>query len=250
MGDEDREQKAIALFERVLREGTGGEAAERLDDLMGIASHDLRSPLANIRSYAGMILAGRGAPLDPRVKRAAQVIAKNADRGLRQIDDLVDLIRAEAGLLDLEPPSLPTIEVLRLAFEEARPSAVEKEIVLTWAAPDGLLAETVDADKMRRSLRALLDEGIRRTPPGGEVRLVAESRAEELYLAVEDAGPRPSLEETTRAFDWEEQALASRRLGVGVSLALCQAVARAHGGRTGMAPRDPTGAVWYIALPR
>jgi len=231
-----------------LLEAAGGD--QELGELLGIASHDLRSPLANIRSYAGMILAGRGAPLDPRVKRAAQVIAKNADRGLRQVDDVIDLLRSRSGQLTLEKSERPMEELLRLAFEEARPAVLEREVGLAWGVPDGMPTMRVDGEKMRRAVRALVEAAARRTPPGKEIRLTGEVRASELYVAVEDAGTRPGLEQCAQAFDWERQALDARRLRAGVALGLCKDVVEAHGGRVGFVPREPSGATWSMVVPR
>lgn len=227
-----------------------GDSNRRKEELLGIASHDMRSPLANVRSYAGMILGGKGPPLDPRVKRAAQVIAKNADRGLRLMDDLVDLRRADESRLGLEKTSVPLEEVLRLAFEEVRPAATDKGVRLAWSAPDGLPILSVDEEKLRRAVRALLEAALRRTPTEGEVRLVAENRSSEIFVAVEDDGERPSVQEAALAFDRDHQTLKARKLGAGVSLALAQEIVRAHGGRVGCVPRGSLGAMYYLILPR
>ena len=227
-----------------------GEGVKRRQEILGIASHDMRSPLANVRSYAGMILGGKGPPLDPRVKRAAQVIAKNADRGLRLVDDVIDLRRADEKQLTLERSNVPLEEVLRLAFEEVRTTATDKGVRLVWSAQDGLPILAVDEDKLRRAVRALLEAGVRRTPTDGEVRLVAEARSSEIYIAVEDEGERPSVQEAALAFDRDHQTITSRKLSAGVSMALAQEVARAHGGRVGCAPRGNVGAMFYLILPR
>lgn len=227
-----------------------GDSNRRKEELLGIASHDMRSPLANVRSYAGMILGGKGPPLDPRVKRAAQVIAKNADRGLRLMDDIVDLRRADDARLNLERSSVPLEEVLRLAFEEVRPAATDKGVRLAWSAPDGLPILSVDEEKLRRAVRALLEAALRRTPTDGEVRLVAENRSSEILVAVEDDGERPSVQEAALAFDRDHQTLKARRLGAGVSLALAQEIVKAHGGRVGCVPRGSVGAMYYLVLPR
>lgn len=227
-----------------------GDSNRRKEELLGIASHDMRSPLANVRSYAGMILGGKGPPLDPRVKRAAQVITKNADRGLRLMDDLVDLRRADEARLHLERSSVPLEEVLRLAFEEVRPAATDKGVRLAWSAPDGLPILSVDEEKLRRAVRALLEAALRRTPTDGEVRLVAENRSSEIFVAVEDDGDRPSVQEAALAFDRNHQTLKARKLGAGVSLALAQEIVKAHGGRVGCVPRGSVGAMFYLVLPR
>ncbi len=234
----------------LLARETGPEAQERRTEILSIASHDLRSPLANVKSYAGMIVGGRGPPLEPKIKRAAQVISKNADRGLKLVDDLVDLRKAEENRLQLDRTPVPVHEPLRLAFEEARPAATDKGVNLLWSAGDVFPTMNLDEDRFRRMIRALLEAGIRRTPPGNDVRLVAEVRENELYLAVEDEGERPSLREVALAFDRDHQILQHRKLLPGVSLALSQHVARAHGGRVGFVPRSGTGAFFFVVLPR
>ncbi len=234
----------------VLGHEADGGGQQRRQEILGIASHDMRSPLANVRSYAGMILGGKGPPLDPRVKRAAQVIAKNADRGLRLVDDIIDLRRADEKQLSLERSNVPLEEVLRLAFEEVRTAATDKGVRLAWSAPDGLPVLSVDEDKLRRAVRALLEAAVRRTPTDGEVRLVAEARSAEIFVAVEDEGDRPSVQEAALAFDRDHQTIQARKLTAGVSLALAQEVARAHGGRVGCVPRGNIGAMYYLVLPR
>jgi signal transduction histidine kinase len=253
------EDGALRLERRKLPDGLAlwtiaheqnGESARRRQEILGIASHDLRSPLANVRSYASMILAGKGPPLDPRIKRAAEVIARNADRGLRLADDLIDLRRADEKQLELERSNVPLEEVLRLAFEEVRPAATDKGVRLTWAAGSGLPVLSVDEDKLRRAVRALIEAAVRRTPSDGEVRLTAEARSSEVFIAVEDEGERPSVQEAALAFDRDHQTLQARKLSAGVSLALAQAVVRAHGGRVGCVPRGNVGAMFYLVLPR
>lgn len=253
------EDGALRLERRELPEGLAlwtvahepnGESFKRRQELLGIASHDLRSPLANVRSYAGMILGGKGPPLDPRIKRAAEVIARNADRGLRLADDLIDYARADAQELELERTNVPIEEVLRLAFEEVRPAANDKGVRLVWSAPDGLPVMAVDEDKLRRAVRALIETAVRRTPADGEVRLTAEARSSEIFVSVDDEGERPSVQETALAFDREHQMLTSRKLSVGVAMALAREVVRAHGGRIGCVPRGTVGASYFLVLPR
>lgn len=246
----DRHDLPGGLRMWILSRETGPEAQERRSEILAIASHDLRSPLANVKSYAGMIVGGRGPPLEPKIKRAAQVIAKNADRGLRLVDDLVDLKKAEESRLQIDRTQVSVNEPLRLAFEEARPSATDKGVNLIWSAGEAFPTMPLDEDRFRRMVRALLEAGIRRTPPGGDVRLVAEVRDTELYLAVEDDGERPSLREVAMAFDRDQQILQHRKLVPGVSLALAQYVARAHGGRVSFVPRAGSGAIFSLVLPR
>lgn len=244
----DRREIAGDLRVWLLRPEPCGDGAGR-GEILGIASHDLRSPLANVRSYAGMVLGARGPPLDPRVLRALQVIARNADRGLALVDDLVDLGRSEHALLQLETEPADLAELLRLAFEEVRPGAGDRGVLLRWDVPGALPRIAVDPGRLRRAIRALLEAGIRRTPPGARVTLTAEIRGAEICVAVEDEGSPIDVREAALAFDRDHQILAVRKLAAGVSLALARVIARAHGGRVGCVPLAGRGAMHFLALP-
>jgi len=245
-GDEELEEGPLSI-RRMLDDGSeeGGEVGE----LLGIAAHDLRSPLANIRSYAGMILSGRGAPLEPRVERAARVIVKNADRGLRQVDDLLDLIRSQSGQLSLEEETFSLEALIRDGIRRAEPLAAENDVKLQWEADGAELLLTGDEEMLGRAFAALVEAAIRRSPAGGEVPIEAEVRPTHIVVTARDAGGTPDAEELEEAFDWLYQVVTNNRLVAGLSLGLCSAVVEAHGGTVGVDPADG-GARWFISLPR
>lgn len=218
-------------------------------EILRIEGHDLRSPLANIRSYASMLLSRRGSPLDPRIQRAAEVIVKNADKGLQLVDDLMDLARADEGGLDLETAPSAIGGILRVALEEDLPAFQDRGLRVDLSIPDDLPPLHVDPARLRRAVRALVETALRRAPEGSVVGVGAEMRQGELWIRVEDEGDRLSSQEATLSFDRDHQTLASKKLAPGIGLALARAIAEAHGGRVGALPRDPAGAVHYLVLP-
>lgn len=229
-------------------EGHGGNAEEQ-DELVGIISHDLRSPLANIRSYAGMLLSGRGPQLDQRARRAAEVIARNADRGLRQIDEIIELFRLQSGALALEHEETPLDELVRSAIQGAEPVAAEKEARLGWAPPGPGVIALGDRARLLRAIQALLEGALRRSAQGSELSISTQLDRGTLTLLIEDGGFLPDEDDRALAFDWRGQALEVNHLSPGLSLALSRAIARAHGGDAALGPGASGGGRWSLTLP-
>lgn len=234
------------MADRISESSPAETKDERLETIR-IEGHDLRSPFANIRSYASMLLSRRSAPLDARTKRAAEVIVRNADRGLQLIDDLVDLQRAELGSLPLElsPDSLATLT--QQAVEAERPTAEQKGISLEVDIGQELPYLPLDGARIRRAIQALLGAALRRAPEGGRVRVRAELRGDELRVEILDPAPM-SERDAARAFDRVHQMLTHRRLAPGIGLALARAVAEGHGGAV-EAFSTPDGGVHALSLP-
>jgi two-component system sensor histidine kinase MtrB len=223
------------------------DAREERLEAIRIEGHDLRSPFANIRSYAAMLLSRRSEPVDPKTKRAAEVIARNADRGLQLIDDLIDLERAELGglLLEISPDSIATLA--QQAVEEERQEAEQKGVEVRTELPPHLPYLPLDGARVRRAIRALVAAALRRASEGTRVLVRVELREDEVWVEVEDSAPL-SQRDAANAFDRQRQMLAHRKMVPGVSMALARAVAEGHGGRVEAYPTQ-TGGVHALILP-
>jgi signal transduction histidine kinase len=225
------------------------QEAERREEILGVASHDLRSPLANVRSYAGLLMGGRLGGLEPRVKRSAEVIARNADRALRLLQSWFDVQRAETGELDVHRQQQPLLDLINEALAARQAAANEKGIALVANLPPNLPTVDVDHERFENALGALIENAIARSEPSGRVELSYEEREGQLWICLSDSGPKLSAEEATEAFDRDTQVLREKHLGVGFSLAVARAVMLAHGGRAGVEARgDRT--VFFLNLPR
>jgi len=220
---------------------------ERALEVIRIEGHDLRSPLANIRSYASMILARRDA-LDPRIRRAAEIIVKNADRGLRLIDEWMDLLRSSHARLELARTACPIPALARMALSDEQEEFDQKGVRVKTEFDDDLPAVEVDPSRIRRAIAALLTAARSRAPEGSTVHLRTRREGDRIRIEVEDEGPRPSREEADHFYDAEFQMLAHRRMEPGLEMALARAVAEAHGGEAGAEPVEG-GAVHYLDLP-
>lgn len=220
---------------------------ERSLEVLRIEGHDLRSPIANIRSYASMVLARRDA-LDRRTQRAMEVIVKNADRALELIDEWIEFSRARKGVVELTPSPCPLGSLVRMALAEEAENLESKGIQVETEIDDDLPVFELDATRIRKAVRALLSAAWRRSPENSTIVLRLAPKGDRVRVEVEDRGPPPSREEAERFFDHEFQMLAARRMAPGLDMAMAKAVAEAHGGEVGAEPLAD-GAVHFLSLP-
>jgi signal transduction histidine kinase len=130
--------------------------------------------------------------------------------------------------------------------------AREAGLALTIDYPDGLPLAPVDAALIERALANLLDNALRVTPAGGQVRVQVRHDAAGLRLEVSDTGPGVAPEDQPRVFERFYQAARHRELrgSSGLGLAIVRRVAELHGGRAGLRSRPGEGATFFIELPQ
>jgi signal transduction histidine kinase len=224
------------------------EEAKKTEKFLGIVIHDLRAPLANVRSYSSLLL-GRHQVLDPKVKRSVEVITRNADRALRLLQLFFDSVRAQTGELEVErqPVNLPNL--VQEIVTTLRPNAAEKGVEIKVSFPENTLSIAGDGPRLRYALAAFLDFSIARSPPNQAVELHGERQSAQVKLKFTDFGPLLNTEQRRTIFDPIEQALREKRLGTGFAVAVAHSVVQVHGGRAEI-ESAPSQSSFSIFFPR
>lgn len=213
---------------------------------LSIASHDIRAPLANTRSYASLLLSPK-MELNERARHCVEVIRRNADRALGLLQEFVDACLDEIGALDLDSSMEDVLPVIRECVERARAAADEKGVQISAELPTALPPASIDRARFAHAVGAYLAQGVARASGGQVVHLEVQAPPGELYVSVSDsAETEPGSERTL--FDREERAIAEGRLGEGFRLGLAKAEIEAHGGRVGAHVRAD-GATLFFTLP-
>ena len=213
-------------------------------ELVAWASHDLRTPLANMQAILEALEDGLGDPEEyvPVLREQVRVLSM-------LVDDLFELARIDAGALTLEMHRLPVAPVVSSSLRGVEAEARSRHVTLAADVEDGVTARFAP-DKVERVLMNLLTNALRHTPSDGAVAVRVEPHAGEIQVAVEDTGHGFDAEAQERMFErfWRgDQSRSSR--GAGLGLAIARGLVEAHGGRIWAEDREGGGARVCFTLP-
>jgi two-component system sensor histidine kinase KdpD len=224
--------------------------SERLRNaLLSSVSHDLRTPLGVIQGAASTLLDAQASLDDATREDLVETIREEADRLNRRVRNLLDMTRLEAGSPPLDVEWQSVEEIVGSALERVERDAAKPRVsvrlppALPLVACDGALLELV--------LVNLLENALKHAPAGTPIEVAAAETERELILSVLDRGPGIPEPERERVFEKFYRSPAARGAeGVGLGLAICRAIVRAHTGRIWVENRPDGGAGFHVALPR
>ena len=208
-------------FNALARQLRRAQAAER--DFLLSVSHELKTPLTSIRGYAEAVEDGA---VDPR--EAAAVVSAEARRLERLVHDLLDLARMHRTDFSVHNAEVDLGEIAEDAVRRYQPQAEGFGVSLV-AVADAPASAVADADRVLQVVSNLVENALRLTPPGGEVRVVAVPGV----LRVEDTGPGLAEADRERAFErfyLHERYGRERPVGTGLGLAIVKELTQAMGG--------------------
>jgi two-component system OmpR family sensor kinase len=216
------------------------------------AAHELRAPLALMRTQIEVILRQRRTPEEYASSHAA--VLKEIKRMSRTVDQLLLLARADAGELVISGRLFDLPDLLEESVARWGRHARDREIALQATIPsDGRISG--DPDLLGRIIDNLLDNAIRHTPAGGSIALNCRARADEWEISVSDSGPGVGAVDRPHIFDRFYRGDKARRRAegnAGLGLSLSAMIAGLHRGRLWLA-NDPSplgGAQFVLTLPR
>jgi PAS domain S-box-containing protein len=233
------------------------EALSRLKgDLVAITSHDLKSPLASLMSYAELVKRRIADNRLDEVPRYVDNMAQLGDRMLRLVHDILSLRKIESGTFKLELRSVKLGELLQRCAETHRPLAIEKGLGIEVSCSDPSAAAPLDADRLEQVFNNLLSNALRFSPQGATVELHGEAAADRLAITVSDRGPGIPESELALIFDRYYQVkrnqpggVSARSFNVGLGLSIARSIVELHGGTLRARNRDGGGCTFLVELP-
>ena len=241
-------ERVSAEREHLAAETARLAALEQVDEqraaLLRSVSHDLRTPLATIEAVASDLRDGvHSDPATPR--ELLGTVCDEAERLDRLVNNLLSLSRIEAGALR---PDRQAVDLAELVGEAARRlKRVFEQVRLEIDVPPDLPFVDGDYSQLDQVVTNLLENAARHTPSGSTVRLTADATESDVTLAVQDKGVGVPPEEAERIFEPFRRGEGSASSGVG--LAICKAVAEAHGGAVWVEETAGGGATFRVRLP-
>ena len=215
--------------------------------ILSSVSHDLRTPLATITGAASSLLDERS-QLNPRDRlELCRSIYREADRLDRLLKNLLDMMRIEAGAVQLNKEWHPLDEIVGAALSRLEERL--RSYTVKTAFPPELPMVQIDGVLLEQVVLNLLENAAKYAPPGSLIELSASAGDREVVVEIADRGQGIPVGEEVRIFDKFYRAKPAREGGVGLGLTICRGIIEAHGGRIWAENRSGGGAVFRFAIP-
>lgn len=243
----------LALAEQRETAEVAAEAERLRATLLSSISHDLRTPLASIEGSGTALLEGDPALSAVGRRDLLETIVEEAQRMTRMVNNLLDMVRVEAGAVTTRRSWVPIEEVIGVARLRLDAQLADHPVEVRLPA-EPLLAP-IDELLIEQVLVNLLENAARYTPPGTPVTIAGWRAGTEVVIEVADRGPGIPVGEEEAVFrkfyrlGGTRGANDGRSAGTGLGLAICRGVVMAHGGRIWVEPHVGGGAAFRIALP-
>ncbi|MBY0494210.1 MAG: response regulator [Cyanobacteria bacterium] len=228
------------------------EAASRAkDEFLATLSHEIRTPLSAVLGWVHLLKVRE--PDAATIKRAVDVIERNAKSQLALISDMLDMARISSGKVRLELADVNMTQVVAGAVDGVRPAAEAKHIRLVTDLPPGVAWVSGDADRLLQVTWNILSNAVKFTGDGGMVVVSLRSDRSGTHLTVADTGQGIDAKFLSQVFERFKQAdtTAARKTGgLGLGLALVKDLVTMHGGSVEAASPGPgLGSTFSVHLP-
>jgi signal transduction histidine kinase len=222
------------------------------DQFLGMAAHDLRTPLSIIMGYSDFLLDDLSDLLDPEHERFLSIIRSSSEFMLHLVDDLLDVVTIESGKLELDrqPTDLAALVERNVALN--RLLAAKKQIELHLHCDAELPLLMIDGPKFEQVLNNLLSNAIKYSYPGSAVGILVSRQADHVLVSVADHGQGIPQDELDKLFRWFGRTRVKGTVGeqsTGLGLAIAHRIVLEHGGRIWVESQAGHGSTFRVSLP-
>lgn len=219
--------------------------------LLGLASHNLKAPLAEIETLSELVTAEiRDQPLPAGQMERIRVSARTMHA---LIVDMLDVAARDLGQVQLDRTTLNAVAVLRDVLDHLTPQARQKQQTISHFH-EGDCTLAADHRRLRQVFEQLIGNAIKFSPRGKPIAIVLEGNDDRVRFSVCDEGPGLTDDDRERMFGFFQRLSARPTAGessTGLGLALCKHLVELHGGRIGVESSGPgTGAKFWVEFPK
>ena len=227
------------------------EADRRKDEFLATLAHELRNPLAPIRS--GLHVLRKTGGQGPTADKIRSIMERQVEHLVRLVDDLLEVSRISRGAIELRKESMDLASVIESAVETSRQLIDAHNIELRVDFPKEPLRLDADPVRVTQIIANLLHNSAKYTDPGGRISIRAERRGDEAIVTVADTGLGIPAEMLPRVFDLFTQVdrtLGRAQGGLGIGLALVRELVQLHGGSVeALSEGEGKGSCFAVRLP-
>jgi signal transduction histidine kinase len=227
-------------------------AAKQKDEFLAVLAHELRNPLAPMRTGLDLLMRFQQASPPPAVERTLAAMNRQLDHMVRLIDDLLDVSRISRGLLELKRDRVDLSGLVTSTVEGSRAWFDRRKQTVSLTIPEQLFAHA-DPTRIAQILTNLLHNAAKFTPEGGSIRVELARVGEHAVLKVIDSGSGIRADQLERVFDMFARVArpgVASETGLGIGLALARRLAEMHGGSlAAVSEGEGRGATFTLRVP-
>lgn len=226
-------------------------SVHRIKQFTADASHELRAPIALIRTTAEVAVQRRNRQADEYLEALDDIVGES-ERTSQVVDSLMLLARADAGKEVLERGPVDASSISRAAVEQGEKLARIGGLHFSFSIPDVPTWVHADAEALRRALLILIDNATKYTPEGGSVRVDLSANDGFARLSVSDTGIGIAQADLPHIFDrfWRADKARSRsHAGAGLGLSIAKWIAETHAGSISVESEVGKGSVFFLNVP-
>ncbi len=213
---------------------------------IGIASHELKTPLTIIKANVDFILSEKGGKLPEYLKSYLLSIQRNTNRIQARMDRMLDLTRLRPGRLHFSLESLNLSELVKGYINEVKPK--DKGISIQFNIP-GDLYVLADRNGLHDIFFNLLSNAIKFTSNGGQIKVIAHRKDDVIIHEIQDTGIGIPKDKIERVFDEFYQVEIGKHGGTGLGLAITKRLVEEHGGKIWVESQLGKGTTFYFTIP-
>ena len=241
----------IDITERKVAEAALLEANRRKDEFIATLAHELRNPLAPIRT--GLQILGRDATGGPSATRAREIIERQLTHMVRLVDDLLDISRITSAKVKLDKAHITVQQVVEASLESSGPYIDASNQALSVQVAAEPIPVYADLTRMAQALGNILNNAAKYTPPGGTIELVARRDGDDAVIRVSDNGsgiPPDMLEQVFDMFTQVGRTVDYAQGGLGIGLSIVRRLVSLHDGTVQAHSDGPgKGSTFTIRMP-
>jgi signal transduction histidine kinase len=228
------------------------EVRDLKSNFLATVSHELRTPIHSIQGFSALMRDSTN--IDEETKQKfIEVILNESKRLGDLINDLISLAEIEYGaiVLDRKPANLS--DLIDKALERYKSDAEKKKINFHLLIPVSLPSLTIDAGRFQQSIEHLIENAIKFSTFGGEIRIEVAMMKNSVEIMVTDSGEGIAAKFQERIFDkfYQIDQSSTRTVGgAGIGLSLARHIVQLHGGSIGVSSKEGGGSTFKISLPK
>ena len=228
------------------------EASRMKSEFVSIVSHQLRSPLSNIKWSLELLMSERTNHIAPKQLEYLKIIKENSDRMRELVSDLLVVSRIEQGKLPIKKEKFYLEKVIKEVIKEMEIFSVASNVSLTFKTEKNVPKVLSDSSMLKLIIENLLDNAIRYTTGKGRVKLNLKKNKKQVIFEVEDTGvgiPEKDQKHIFQKFFRSSNVLRHQTEGSGLGLYIVKSIVGKLGGKINFSSQEGIGSTFWFTLP-